>query len=151
MKNQNKQVNIIIAGEGGHGVQKIGEIIARTAFCADLKATYIPNFTVEQRGGVSISYVRISNKPIIYPKFKKATIAIILSGRSLENIKKLITKQTKIIHNSTLSKKSIFKNIKYKKIESIPATNLAKKISPRSFNMIMLGPAQYTKRSYKNI
>ncbi|MBL7058687.1 2-oxoacid:acceptor oxidoreductase family protein [Patescibacteria group bacterium] len=131
--------DIIIAGEGGHGVQKIGEIIAHTAFSVGLQATYIPNFTVQQRGGVSIAFVRISNQPIIYPKFNKANLAVILSGRSIEHVEKVITNQTTIINNSTLSNPILFKNIKYKTLNSIPATALGKKIGPRSFNMIMLG------------
>lgn len=139
MQSQIKPQNIIIAGEGGHGVQKMGEIIARTAFNAGYKSTYIPNFTVQQRGGISMAYVRLDTEPIIFPKFEKASHVIILSQRSLEHAKKLITPKTKIINNSTLSKTSIFNKIKYNSLTSIPATALAKKIGPRSFNMIMLG------------
>ena len=131
--------NIIIAGEGGQGVQKMGEIIARTAFNANLKSTYIPNFTVQQRGGVSIAYIRISSTQIIYPKFEKASLAVVLSNRALEHIKTIITPKTNIISNSTLANPKIYKNIKYKKLSSIPASKLSKKIGPRSFNMIMLG------------
>lgn len=134
-----KPLNIIIAGEGGHGVQKMGEIIARTAFSVGFKSTYIPSFTVQQRGGVSIAYIKIDNESIIYPKFNQANIAVILSGRSLNHILKLINRQTTVIYNSTLAKPKIFKDIKYKKLESLAATKLAEQIGSRSFNMIMLG------------
>ncbi|MCX6799652.1 MAG: 2-oxoacid:acceptor oxidoreductase family protein [Candidatus Falkowbacteria bacterium] len=134
-----KTINIIIAGEGGQGVQKIGEILAETAFNAGYKTTYIPNFTVQQRGGVSIAFVIISNEPIIYPKFTKASLAVILSGRSIEQIKNKLTTQTIIINNSSLSRATDYKYIECKKINSIKATELARDISPKSFNMIMLG------------
>ena len=35
---------IAIAGEGGQGVQLIGEVLAEAAFAAGKEALYIPNF-----------------------------------------------------------------------------------------------------------
>lgn len=134
-----KCLNIILAGEGGQGVQKIAEILAQAAFSQDFKTTYIPNFTVQQRGGVSLAFVRISDEPIVYPKFEKADIAIVLSGRSVERIKKFLTADTKMIYNSTLVADSDIAGIKAKKADSIAATQIAKEINPRVFNIIMLG------------
>lgn len=134
-----KNLNIIIAGEGGQGVQKIAEILARAAFAKELKATYIPNFTVQQRGGVSLAFIRMGEEPIIYPKFEKADIAIVLSGRSVERIEKFLTPETEIIYNSTLVSKDDLKDVESKKQDSIDATKIAKSINPKVFNVIMLG------------
>lgn len=132
-------LNIIIAGEGGQGVQKIAEILAQAAFSQNLKTTYIPNFTVQQRGGVSLAFVRISEEPIIYPKFEKADLAVVLSGRSVERIKNFLTPNTRMIYNSTLVSDTDISNIESRHKDAIAATQLAKELNPRVFNIIMLG------------
>lgn len=131
--------NILIIGEGGQGVQKIAEILARAAFAQNLHASYIPNFTVQQRGGVSSAFTTISNEPIIYPKFQTADLIVILSGRSVSHILNFIAPKTKIIYNKDLVSKEDLKLIKNKKLISITASKLAKNISNRVFNVIILG------------
>jgi 2-oxoglutarate ferredoxin oxidoreductase subunit gamma len=80
-----KRVKIIIAGEGGQGVQSIGELLAEAAFQAGQQGLYIPNFGVEQRGGVSIAFVQIATDGAIgAPKFQKADLLAVLSERSAE-------------------------------------------------------------------
>ena len=74
---------IALAGEGGQGVQSLAEILAEAANQEGKQALYIPNFGVEQRGGVSIAYVQISDGPIGAPKFQKADILIPLSPRAI--------------------------------------------------------------------
>lgn len=132
-------MNILIVGEGGQGVQKIGEILAQAAFLKKLKATYIPNFTVEQRGGASLAFVKISQETIIYPKFNKPDWIVVLSRRSINRANSFFNSRASVIYNSSLINKSDFKNLKFKKILDLPAGELANKINPRSFNMIMLG------------
>lgn len=136
-----QKLNILIIGEGGQGVQKIGEILARAAFSCGFKSAYIPNFTVQQRGGVSSAFVKIYTEPIIYPKFKYADCILALSNCSVKIAKNFSTRDTRIIYNSSLAKDESFKEhkIKYKEKIAIPATDLAKKISERTFNIIMLG------------
>ncbi len=95
---------ILFAGEGGQGVQSIAEILAKAAFIEGLNVTYIPNFGVEQRGGVSIAFVIIDKKPIAYPKFREADFLVVLSDRSFDRIKIYQGKQTKLILGSAFSK-----------------------------------------------
>jgi 2-oxoglutarate ferredoxin oxidoreductase subunit gamma len=57
MAKENKVIKIALAGEGGQGVQSIAEILAEAANEGGKNALYIPNFGVEQRGGVSIAFV----------------------------------------------------------------------------------------------
>ncbi|PIU02197.1 ketoisovalerate oxidoreductase, partial [Candidatus Shapirobacteria bacterium CG09_land_8_20_14_0_10_49_15] len=56
-------MKIIFAGEGGQGVQVIAEILAKAAFWDGQPSLYIPNFGVEQRGGVSLAFVVIDQTP----------------------------------------------------------------------------------------
>ncbi len=93
-------IKVLIAGEGGQGIQAIAEILAKAAFLENKKALYIPNFGVEQRGGVSLAFVVIDEKPVVYPKFAKADILAILSNRSWERIKDYVGPQTKVIKGS---------------------------------------------------
>ena len=90
-------IKILIAGEGGQGVQVMAEILARAAFLEGKKASYIPNFGVEQRGGVSLAFVVIDEKPVVYPKFAKADILAVLADRSWERVKDYLDQQTKVI------------------------------------------------------
>jgi len=90
-------IKILIAGEGGQGVQAMAEILARAAFLEGKKASYIPNFGVEQRGGVSLAFVVIDEKPVVYPKFAKADILAVLADRSWARVKDYLDQQTKVI------------------------------------------------------
>jgi len=98
-------IKVLIAGEGGQGVQVIAEILAKAAFVEGKKALYIPNFGVEQRGGVSLAFVVIDEKPVVYPKFEQADILAILTVRAEERIKPYIGPQTKIIKGPAISQK----------------------------------------------
>lgn len=87
----------MIAGEGGQGVQVIAEIMAKAAFSENKETLYIPNFGVEQRGGVSVAFLTINDSQIFYPKFDKADILAILSNRSYDRVCNYIGEQTKVI------------------------------------------------------
>lgn len=90
-------MKVLFAGEGGQGVQVIAEILAKAAITEGKHATYIPNFGVEQRGGVSLAFVTIKSEPIVYPKFEKADILAVLSERSWGRIRQYQDPKTKVI------------------------------------------------------
>lgn len=95
-------IRIALAGEGGQGVQSIAEILAEAANDLGKQALYIPNFGVEQRGGVSIAYVQIGDKQIGAPKFKTADILIPLSPRSVARTKQYAGKDTIYVYDNSL-------------------------------------------------
>lgn len=97
-----KVVKIALAGEGGQGVQSIAEILAEAANQEGKNALYIPNFGVEQRGGVSIAYVQISDGAIGAPKFQKADILIPVSPRAVKRTKMHAGPQTVYIYDNSL-------------------------------------------------
>lgn len=94
-------VRIALAGEGGQGVQLVGEVLAEAAHRSGLESLYIPNFGVEQRGGVSIAFVQISDRPIGAPKFKKADVLVALSKRAVARTKVYIQPNTTYIFESS--------------------------------------------------
>jgi 2-oxoglutarate ferredoxin oxidoreductase subunit gamma len=97
-----KVIKIAIAGEGGQGVQSIAEILAEAANEEGKNALYIPNFGVEQRGGVSIAFVQISDGQIGAPKFQKADILIPVSPRAVERTTMYAGKDTIYIYDNSL-------------------------------------------------
>jgi 2-oxoglutarate ferredoxin oxidoreductase subunit gamma len=92
---------IIIAGEGGQGVQVVGEILALAGNLAGKEALYIPNFGVEQRGGVSMAFVQVGESPIGAPKFKYADIVVALSNRAMERTRGYVTPRSSIIYDNS--------------------------------------------------
>ena len=97
-----KVIKVAIAGEGGQGVQSIAEILAEAANAEGKNALYIPNFGVEQRGGVSIAFVQISDGEIGFPKFQKADILIPVSPRAVQRTTEYAGKDTVYIYDNSL-------------------------------------------------
>ena len=127
-------MKILIAGEGGQGVQLIAELLARAAFLEGKSSLYIPNFGVEQRGGVSLAFVVIDNKPVVYPKFEKADILAILCDRAFERVINYIDNKTLVIFGPAITKK---------KLTGLRENNLFKVNSgwfpPKVWNILVLG------------
>ncbi|UMZ75229.1 2-oxoacid:acceptor oxidoreductase family protein [Natranaerofaba carboxydovora] len=97
-----KITRIALAGEGGQGVQSVADILAEAANFEGQEALYIPNFGVEQRGGVSVAYVQISDKKIGSPKFTKGDIVIALSERAVRRTVQYVDKNTTLVYDSSL-------------------------------------------------
>lgn len=131
---------IALAGEGGQGVQSVANILVEAAYEEGKEALYIPNFGVEQRGGVSIAYVQISEGAIGSPKFKFADIVIALSDRAVRRTQKYVNEETLFVYDSAIKgiENDLPKNAK--KVIGIPAIDVAKdEFHPRVFNVIIMG------------
>lgn len=135
----NNLQRILIAGEGGQGVRAIASILARVVNKTNKKVVHLPNFGVEQRGGVSLAFLQISSEEISFPKFQDADVAVILSARAIPRIEEYLTKRPLIIFDNSLIRETLLEQHKTEKI-AIPATSMAKeRLIPRVFNMIILG------------
>lgn len=99
-----KILKILLAGEGGQGIQSIAEILAEAANSEGKEALYIPNFGVEQRGGISMAYLQIteSGNRIGAPKFELADILIALSSRAIARTKHHAGEDTVYIYDNSL-------------------------------------------------
>lgn len=133
---------IILAGEGGQGVQTIAKIITQAAQKSQKYSCYLPSFGVEQRGGASVAFVQISSGAIVYPRFAKANVAVAFGSRAIAAIKDYLTDNTLLIYdNSAVSDKNL-RQIKdhVKDYLAIPAQSLARsKLSSKVSNVILLG------------
>lgn len=134
-----KTFKIVIAGEGGQGVQSIAKIIAVAAFEQGKKAVYVPYFSTEKRGGTTEAYAQIGDVTPAYPKFAKADLWVSLSQRAVERIYPYLQDSTKVIVNSYLVK-DVTKIAKWNP-HLIDAGRVAKEElkKPRVFNMVMMG------------
>lgn len=96
-------LKILLAGEGGQGIQSIAEIFAEAANTEGKETLYIPNFGVEQRGGISIAYLQITEgQRIGAPKFELADVLIALSTRAIDRTKHHAGKDTIYIYDNSL-------------------------------------------------
>lgn len=135
-----KGAKIALAGEGGQGVQSVADILVEAAYEEGKEALYIPNFGVEQRGGVSVAYVQISEEPIGSPKFKIADIVIALSDRAVLRTNKYVGEETLFVYDSGISGIEDALPKKAKKVLGIPAVEVSKnELHPRVFNIVILG------------
>lgn len=135
-----KGAKIVFAGEGGQGIQSIANMITEAAYEEGREALYIPNFGVEQRGGVSVAYVQISDGPIGSPKFKVADIAVALSKRSVSRITKYCDADTLFIYEEDIGVTEDDLPQQVKKIVSVPALRISKEeLNPRVFNVLIMG------------
>lgn len=133
---------IIIAGEGGQGVQIIAKIIAKTAQYSGKHSTYLPSFGVEQRGGATKAYVQMSSRPIAYPRFSKADFVVLMSNRGVDVVKDQIGSHTVLIYDNSAIANSELSKIKdeTKDFVAVEALDTAKeKFNVKSANMILLG------------
>jgi 2-oxoglutarate ferredoxin oxidoreductase subunit gamma len=133
---------ILIAGEGGQGIQTIAKILAKAAKESGKKLSYIPSFGVEQRGGVSLSFVQIGEEKASYPRFYKADILVIFCNRAVSVISKYINENTLVIYDSSAIEEETLSKIKdkIKNYVAIPAQQIAQdKYSTKVLNMILLG------------
>jgi Pyruvate/2-oxoacid:ferredoxin oxidoreductase gamma subunit/NAD-dependent dihydropyrimidine dehydrogenase PreA subunit len=94
----NYPIKILLAGEGGHGIQTIAKLLCDLVLETSNDVTYIPQYGVEMRMGVSVAYLQISDKKINNPKFSQADILLVTSARDIETTKSFIDKKTVIIN-----------------------------------------------------
>jgi 2-oxoglutarate ferredoxin oxidoreductase subunit gamma len=137
-----KTVKLALAGEGGQGVQSVAGIIVEAAYNEGMEALYIPNFGVEQRGGVSVAYCQISDEQIGSPKFVYADLVMALSDRAVRRTKQYVNENTIFVYDASIEGVENDLPTNAKRVLAIPALEVAKKeLHPRVFNVIIMGAA----------
>lgn len=131
---------IALAGEGGQGVQSIAEILAEAAYNQNMQTIYIPNFGLEQRGGVSIAFIQFSERRIGAPKFNKADVVIALSERAIGRTRGYSDENTLFVYDNSYAIDEADLPDQAKQIIGIPAVRTAnEQLHPRVFNIIIMG------------
>lgn len=134
---------IMLAGEGGQGVQSVAAILSEASYAAGREVMYIPNFGVEQRGGVSIAFMQISDETIGSPKFDDADIIVALSDRAVKRVQMYVNPNTVYVYDANISeeaKKDLPSPDSVAKLVEIPAHRIANtELHVRVFNVIIMG------------
>lgn len=134
-----KTVKIALAGEGGQGVQSIAEILAEAAYNEGKQAIYIPNFGLEQRGGVSIAFIQVGSNRIGAPKFNQADVVVALSERAMLRTHVYSGPETTFVYDSSFEIAPGDLPEISKQVLDIPAVDKSKELSTRVFNVIVMG------------
>lgn len=90
-------IKLLIAGDGGQGIQTMADVISQAAFAKDLFVSYVPNYGLEQRGGASLAFIQISDRDVAYPKFSNPDILVIMSDESRARVAGYEHKSVKVI------------------------------------------------------
>lgn len=133
-------IRVALAGEGGQGVQSVAEILAEAAYNENKQAIYIPNFGLEQRGGVSIAFIQVSDVRIGAPKFNKADVVIAMSERAVGRTANYSDSSTLFVYDNGFDVNPEDLPREAKQIIGLPAINTANnELHPRVFNIIIMG------------
>lgn len=134
--------------------------MAEAAYNAGLEAVYIPNFGVEQRGGVSLAYVQVGEEPVGAPKFRFADVVVALSPRSVARSARYINDNTTFVYEASGEDIDTSMAGRARRIMGVPAVQVAREeFSLRVFNMVILGavwalapamPLEEVKRAVEN-
>lgn len=134
---------IMLAGEGGQGVQSVAAILSEASYKMGKQVMYIPNFGVEQRGGVSVAFMQISSEVIGSPKFDDADLIVALSDRAVKRVKMYVNPKTIYVYDANISAEArthLPKADEVAKIVEIPAHEIANtELHVRVFNVIIMG------------
>ena len=132
------RTKIVLAGEGGQGVLSIAKILVEAGYEAGKQVLYIPNFGVEQRGGVSIAFCQIADERIGEPRFAKGDIIIMLSDRAIDRSEAYVSENSTVVYDTSVCTKK--PQVKSKQVIGVDANKIAnEKLSARVFNIIILG------------
>jgi 2-oxoglutarate ferredoxin oxidoreductase subunit gamma len=129
---------VIVAGFGGQGVMLVGQILAYTAIKSNMKATWVPSYGAEMRGGTANCLCVISSEEIGSPLVENPTIFFCLNQPSMDKFGGTVKAGGLAIVNSSLvSKFAVGKDVE---IVEIPLREIGKDLgSSQVENMIMLG------------
>ena len=129
---------IIVAGSGGQGALRVGQMIAYAALNEDLEATWLPSYGAEMRGGTANCSVIITDGEIGYPMLSMADYCIIMNDASLEKFEKSVYPGgTQILDSSMVSRPVGRKDLR---TFYVPADKIAEEEgNPRGANMVLLG------------
>lgn len=129
---------IVLAGSGGQGIQFAGQLLARAAVSQGLKATYVPAYGAERRGGTSFCSVVLSDREIYAAVFVLADVLLALDQRGRNQYGAQMKASGLILANEDLAPTSATGEIG--KVIAVPASTLADQVCQGgALNLVMLG------------
>lgn len=135
---------LIVAGFGGQGVLRLGQLIAYAGMLDGKEVSWLPSYGPEMRGGTANCHVVYSDEPVGSPIVTSANTVITLNGPATDKFEPVVRAGGDIFVNSSIVERKIQRtdvNAYY-----IPANDIAIQLgNVRITNMVMLGA--YLKKS----
>lgn len=129
---------IIVAGSGGQGALRVGQMIAYAALAEGNETTWLPSYGAEMRGGTANCNVVISDEEIPFAMVDQADYIIVMNNPSLEKFESSIRVNGTLILNSSMVSRTVTRTDLV--VYQIPADQIAEEEgNPRGANMAMLG------------
>ena len=129
---------VIVAGFGGQGVLRIGQMIAYAGFAEGKEVTWAPSYGPEMRGGTANCSVVVSDSEIGSAQLLEADSIIAMNLPSLHKFEPAVIPGGKLfINSSVIKEKASRTDIK---VYYVDANDIAEKIgNARGGNMVILG------------
>lgn len=129
---------IIIAGAGGQGALRIGQMLAYAALDLGLEVEFVPSYGAEMRGGTANCHVVISDEDIPYSMISEPDYCLVLNDLSLAKFGPCVKKNGILIINCSMVDDLFARDDM--QTYYIPADKIAEEEgNPRGANMVMLG------------
>ncbi|NMC57745.1 MAG: 2-oxoacid:ferredoxin oxidoreductase subunit gamma [Eubacteriaceae bacterium] len=129
---------VIVAGFGGQGVLRIGQMIAYAGFAEGKEVTWAPSYGPEMRGGTANCSVVVSDSEIGSAQLLEADSVIAMNLPSLHKFEPAVLKGGKLfINSSVIKEKATRSDIS---VYYVDANAVAEKIgNDKGGNMVILG------------
>lgn len=129
---------IIIAGFGGQGVLRIGQMIAYCGLEEGKEVSFLPSYGSEMRGGTCNCSVYVCDEAVSCPIIRTPNVLIIMNQLSLDKFEnKLKTGGKMIINSSIVNGRTTRTDVN---AYYVPAVDIALRAgNERGVNMVMLG------------
>lgn len=129
---------IIIAGAGGQGALRIGQMIAYAALNEGLEVEWLPSYGAEMRGGTANCNVVISDDEIPFALVTEPDYCIVMNDLSLQRFEPQVRLNGVIIVNSSIITYEVWRSDL--QAYYVPADKIAEEEgNKRGANMVMLG------------
>lgn len=129
---------IIIAGAGGQGALRIGQMIAYAALEEGWEVEWMPSYGAEMRGGTANCSVTVSDSEILFSLVTEPDYLLVMNDLSMDKFERQVRPGGVIIVNSSMIDAPVSRDDV--KAYYIPADAIAEEErNKRGANMVMLG------------
>lgn len=129
---------VIMAGMGGQGIMRIGQLLAHAALLEGMNVVWFPSYGPETRGGTADCTVIISTDEIGSPVTSSPDTLIALNQLMLDKFLPTVKREGLVVVNSSLAHRPTCREDC--KVVEIPANQIAAELgNDIAANMVMLG------------
>ena len=129
---------IIVAGAGGQGALRIGQMLAYAALDDGWEVEWLPSYGAEMRGGTANCNVTISDSEIDYPMVSETDCLIVMNDQSLKKFEPNVCPNGILIMDRSIIRDNVDRTDI--KVFEIPADHIAEQEgNSKGANMVLLG------------